>query len=842
MIIDGNSIVNRAFYGIRLLTNSAGEYTNAVYGFLNIMQKYMEEESPAYLCVAFDLAAPTFRHREYAAYKAQRKGMPEELASQMPVLKEVLAAMNVAMLSLEGYEADDIIGTVAKRCAGDGLECVILTGDKDDLQLASNTTRIKLVTTGAGGTRTTDYTDREVVERYGVTPEQFIDVKGLMGDPSDNIPGVAGIGEKTALELIGRFGSIQGIYDRLDDPLIKPGARKKLMEGRASAELSRRLATIDVNVPVAFEPGDCAVGAYDRAALLPLLRRLGFSGMIQKLGAEEEPEAEASPPVSHTAIGGIDDVREKARRAGTLYFYADPAGKTAVATCADDVTVLDVPVAALSDLLADPGVKKISHNIKEVLTAGIAVENAYFDVVVAAYLVAPARGAYDLAAIAGEHLGRETTAAPESALSSIVALHGYLEQKLAAFGQRALFFDVEMPLVTLLADIQRLGIAVDTAMLADLSDGLKIKIEGLTAAIYDQAGGEFNIASPKQLGEVLFERLRLPVIKKSKRGYSTDVEVLEKLRGAHEIIDYLMEYRQLTKLKSTYADALGAAVNPETGRIHSNFNQTGTVTGRLSSAEPNLQNIPVRTVLGREFRKVFRAGGDDLVLVDADYSQIELRVLAHIADDPVMLEAFRGGLDIHTQTASQVFGVPQELVTSEMRTRAKAVNFGIVYGIGDYSLSQDLNIPRHEAKRYIESYLETFGGVRRYMAEIVESGKRDGYVTTLLGRRRYLPELGADNFMTRSYGERMALNTPIQGTAADIIKIAMVRVRDRLRAEGLGARLVLQVHDELIVESPVPEAERVRVILREEMEGALSLRVPLKVDIHMGKTWYDAKG
>ncbi len=837
MLIDGNSIVNRAFYGIRLLTNSEGLYTNAVYGFLNILLKYLDEEKPDSLCVAFDLPAPTFRHLQYDQYKAQRKGMPDELAQQMPLLKEVLAAMNIAMLSQEGYEADDIIGTGAKYCEDHGIDCVILTGDKDDLQLASKRTVIKLVTTKSGGSETVDYSSDVVMERLGVTPEEFIDVKGLMGDPSDNIPGVAGIGEKTAFDLIRRFHSIAYIYENLDTLDIRDSVRKKLAEGKESAFLSSQLATIDKNVPVRFDTIDCAIKDYDTQALAALFKRLNFSNLTSRLKLEQSPR-QLQPQTG--AIGGIDAVKARLREKGVMY-YTVGDGVVAAATCEEDVTVVEAAADAFADVFADEGIRKIGHNIKNDLGGGLVINNVYFDTLIAAYIISPSKSSYDIAGLTLDYLGYDTPDTPGSHLASVIALHRYLDEKLTEYGQQTLFYDIEMPLVTVLADMQRIGVAVDKAMLTQFSQMLQERIDDLTGGIYTYAGQEFNINSTKQLGSVLFEVLGLPVIKKTKTGFSTDAEVLEKLKGHHEIIDLLMEYRHVTKLKSTYADGLAAVINPQTGRIHSHFNQTVAVTGRISSTEPNLQNIPVRTELGREIRKMFVAGGEDYILVDADYSQIELRVLAHIAEDETMIAAFENDIDIHTQTASQVFGVPLGEVTAQMRTRAKAVNFGIVYGIGDYSLSQDLGITRAEARQYIESYLATFGGVRRYMSGIIEKGKTDGYVTTLLGRRRYLPELKASDFITRAYGERIALNTPIQGSAADIIKIAMVRVAHRLKAERLRSRLVLQVHDELIVEAHVSEEQTVRSILKTEMENALPMRVALKADIHTGRTWYDAK-
>ncbi|MDD3766809.1 MAG: DNA polymerase I [Eubacteriales bacterium] len=838
MIIDGNSIVNRAFYGIRLLTNSEGLYTNAIYGFLNILFKYLEEENPDYLTVAFDLPGPTFRHEQFKEYKANRKGMPDELAQQMPILKEVLSAMNIDMLSLEGYEADDIIGTVSTICENENKGCIILTGDKDDLQLASDKTIIKLVTTKGGSSQTVDYNHRTVIEKYGVSPEEFIDVKALMGDASDNIPGVLGIGEKTALSLIKAFGSIENLYKNIDSPEIKKGVREKLINGKENAFLSKALATINRQVPISFSFDECKRGEYDTDRLLTLFKKLNFNNLIQKLELAKRPSEQME--FSFAGGEGTEDVKAEIKKSGIMYYYI--TGKEiAVAASEEKAAVVPYPTDEFDDVFSDEKIKKISHDIKKDLIAGVKINNIYFDTLVAAYIITPSRSSYEIGELTVEYLGYSTSGGAAEAIMSIIALYKYLSSQIEQNGQQKLFYEVEMPLISVLADMQMAGVMVDRNMLEEFSRMLKERIDKLTEQIYEYAGVQFNINSPKQLGEVLFEKLRLPVIKKTKTGYSTNIEVLERLKDIHPIIDSIMEYRQLVKLKGTYADGLLTVIDKNTGKIHSNFNQTVAATGRISSTEPNLQNIPIRTELGREIRKMFVAAGEDNVLVDADYSQIELRVLAHISNDENMLAAFKKGIDIHTQTASQVFGASLEEVTQEMRARAKAVNFGIVYGMGDFSLSQDLGITRKEAKRYIDSYLATFGGVKKYMTDIVEKGKADGYVTTLLGRRRYLPELQTGNFITRSHGERMALNTPIQGTAADIIKVAMVRVHRRLKSEGLKSKLILTVHDELIVEAPKSEVETVKDILKSEMESALELSVPLKVDISVGKTWYEAK-
>ncbi|MCK9478046.1 MAG: DNA polymerase I [Firmicutes bacterium] len=837
MILDGNSIVNRAFYGIRLLTNSEGLYTNAVYGFLNILFKYMDEEKPDYLCVAFDLPAPTFRHVQYKEYKAQRKPMPEELAVQIPVLKEVLSAMRVNMLSLEGYEADDIIGTVARHCEEGDINCVILTGDRDGLQLATKNTKIKLVTTKAGSTGTTDFNADMVFEKYGITPNEFIDLKALMGDPSDNIPGVAGVGEKTASNLIKKYKSIEYIYQNLNELDVTAAVRNRLENGRDMAFLSKQLATIDVRTPIEFDFKKCAKSDYDNDRLLDIFKKLNFNSFIQRFQLEQSPKQIEFKNIPEC---DADKTFENAKKVGMLFYYID-GGSCAAATGENDIAIFDSANKNFASLLADGSIKKIGHDIKADLELGNIINSVYFDTLIAAYIASPSSSNYDLSALTSEHLGYIFDGTLKSAVLSIISLYEHFNRQIIECGQEKLFYEIEMPLVCVLSSMKQRGIAVDREKLADFSKSLQHKIDLLTKNIYFLSGCEFNINSPKQLGEVLFERLGLPAIKKTKTGYSTDAGVLEKLKGQHEIIDLLMQFRHIAKLKSTYADGLTAVINPKTGRIHSSFNQTVTVTGRISSTEPNLQNIPVRTEAGRQFRKVFKACDENFVLVDADYSQIELRILAHISKDKNMISAFENNIDIHTQTASQVFNVGLSEVTDEMRFRAKAVNFGIVYGIGDFSLSQDLGITRAEAKKYINNYLNTYQNVKQYMTDIVEKAKKDGFVTTLLNRRRYIPELKTGNFITRSYGERIALNTPIQGSAADIIKIAMVKVDARLRQETARSQLVLQVHDELIVEAHKDEVEVAKSILKSEMEGAISLSVPLMVDISVGNTWYDAK-
>jgi DNA polymerase-1 len=888
MIMDGNSIINRAFYGLQLLSNSEGLYTNAVYGFLNILFKHLEEEKPQYLCVAFDMRTPTFRHKDFEQYKAHRKGMPDELAVQLPVLKDVLEAMNIAIFQKEGYEADDIIGTISRVCEENDLQCVVLTGDKDSLQLASQKTKIKLLITRKGVTEAEEYDDKKVFEKYGVTPEQFIDVKGLMGDPSDNIPGVSGVGEKTALSLIQAYKSIDELYKNIEFVNVRKNIKESLINNKEMAFLSKKLATIDRNIPIDVDLSSCLREEYNREKLLELFRKLEFKSFIQKLQLESIEKETLASQGSYEHITTIDEFKKvvdivKSKKEIIYLLYADEDQQASqlvslsVALDSETAVYIDINeqlgekdvINFLKTIFEDANIKKIGHNVKDDIVLlhqyGIKVNTISFDTMIAAYIINPSRSSYKIDEISQEFLGInlpseesvlgkgkgrvsikdiDKNAAVNFACQQVLALPqltGMLSSKIKEYGQEKLYYEVELPLVEVLAAMQIDGFKVDREKLIQFSALLDDKINKLMDEIYKLAGEEFNINSTKQLGVVLFERLGLPIVKKTKTGYSTDVEVLEKLKGKHEIVHKLMEYRQLVKLKSTYADGLLNMINPKTGKIHSNFNQTVTVTGRISSTEPNLQNIPIKLELGREVRKMFVASNDDYVLLDADYSQIELRVLAHISGDPNMVDAFKNNEDIHRRTASQVFGVPMEEVTSIMRSRAKAVNFGIVYGIGDFSLSQDLGITRKEAKKYIDSYLSKYSMVQKYMTDIVELGKSQGYVTTLLNRRRYLPELQSNNFVTRSFGERIAMNTPIQGSAADIIKIAMVNVYRELKERNLKSRLILQVHDELIVETHKSEIDEVKEIVKSQMEKAVQLRVPLVVDLNIGENWHDAK-
>ncbi len=876
LIIDGNSILNRAYYGIRPLTAPDGTPTNAVYGFLNILLKHLDEESYDYLCVAFDVKEKTFRHKRYELYKAQRKPAPEDFLVQLPLMKEVLAAMNCMCMELPGYEADDIIGTVSKICDQSDVECNILTGDKDDLQLISDNTTVKLVVTRMGRTTTTDYHPEQFREKYGIEPSEFIDVKALMGDASDNIPGVAGVGEKTAMSLIQNYKNIDYIYEHIDELEIKEGVRNKLKNDRDNAYLSYELATIDRNAPIDFDFSAAVRCGYNESELAALFTRLNFRSFISKLKLDKAAEAaEATDTIE--GIGKSADFKDliSAARAAKKVAYTLSGNRLFIKPPKGDVIYADADKEDLKEFFGDSEISKVGYDIKEDIIAvseyGIdAPESPFramtFDVMLAAYILDPTQSSYpidtlctkylsayldcDDSADGGEQLSMLDVIEPSSDKTQLIINRVYAIERLAEKmadeieknGQHYLYYDVELPLTEVLARLQLRGMYVDRDELTDFGRMLDDRINLLCDEIYSLAGEEFNINSPKQLGVILFEKLELPFGKKNKSGgYSTNAEILEKLRDKHEIVEKVLEYRQLAKLKSTYVTGLSSVVNPKTGRIHSHFNQTVTNTGRLSSTEPNLQNIPVRTPLGREIRKMFIAEKDGWTLIDADYSQIELRVLAHIADDSAMKQAFLDNEDIHTQTAATVFKTPVDEVTPLMRSRAKAVNFGIVYGIGAFSLAKDIGTSRAEAQQYIDEYLAHYGNVALYMNQVIESAKECGYITTVLGRRRYIPELSASSHQLRMFGERVAMNAPIQGSAADIIKIAMVNVDRRLAESGLSARLVLQVHDELIVESPESEKDAAAAILKEEMEKAYKLSVPLIVDMNSGKSWYDTK-
>ena len=883
MVLDGNSIVNRAFYGVSSnLTTRTGQPTNAVFGFLNILNKLLDEEQPQALCVTFDRKAPTFRHLAYEGYKAQRKPMPEELASQMPILKEVLSALNIPMYELDGWEADDLIGTIAKTDERAGWDTVIVTGDKDSLQLVTDHTTVKLVSTRMGRTTTKDMTPETFREAYGFDPIHIIDLKALMGDASDNIPGVKGIGEKTAMALLAQQPSIDGLYANLDQMDVKPAARKKLVEGEGDARMSYDLATIHTDAPIAFKPEDNLCQKPDEPKLYQLFLDLEFAKLIDKYhltAPQGEGQAEEKTDLACTCTS--ETVTDRARMEELLALWRTKERVDVLALPSLDVVCVECWLSPeeshaaifradsldcyndfLKGLFA-PDVKKASHGVKALcralLAEGIAPGGFVFDTEVAAYLLAPADGSYDLEKLGLTYYNHQFPKAADyladgafgpladlavscGAITSHCALIGALAdtltQRLKELGMWELYQTVDLPLCPVLAEMETEGFLVDRKALAEFGDMLSVSIQTVQKNIFDLAGEEFNINSTQQLGRILFDQLGLPPVKKTKTGYSTNADVLDKLRGSHPIIQEILDYRQLTKLKSTYVDGLGKVIGPD-GRIHTCFQNTVTATGRLSSTEPNLQNIPIRTELGAQLRKMFVAPAGR-VLVDADYSQIELRLLACMAGDQAMIDGFNSGEDIHRITASQVFGVPQEEVTPQMRRSAKAVNFGIVYGISPFSLSQDIGVTVAQAKEYMEKYFQHYSGVRAYMDGVVARAKADGYVTTLFARRRWVPELKSSNFNTRSFGERVALNAPIQGTAADVIKAAMIRVRDRLLAQGLKGRLVLQVHDELIVECPQEEAEAVQRLVKEEMEAVVSLPVPLVADTAAGKSWADA--
>lgn len=862
LILDSNSILNRAFYGVRYLSAKDGTPTNAIYGFLNILLKLIKEQEPDYICAAFDVKAPTFRHKQYEGYKAQRKPMPEGLAAQMPLAKDVLRAMGVTILEKEGYEADDIIGTVARLCEESEISCFIATGDKDDLQLASDKTKVILTVTKSGYNETIIYDDKAVKEKYHVTPTEFIDVKALMGDPSDNIPGVKGVGEKTAMSLIEKHHSIEYIYENIDDIGLKGTMLQKMKDGREMAFMSKELATINRNTPIEFNAEKCVFDGFENnGELYEILKRLELNSIIKKLDLSGVDNVKENEDIFKDFSYQVGDKNMISGDKVTVVLDFDGDNISSAAVGAGNNAVVLNEQDDIKELLEDDSIAKVMFDVKEAivkLNCRIDIKNIADDTAIAAYLVDPAKNEYTIEKLASEYFGTviekpevkqlsllddvETDRSEYLAKCAVAlgVLNERIGDKIKENGQEKLYQEVELPLVTVLAHLEINGFLVDDHQLKEFADKLGEKIDALTNEIYMLAGEEFNINSPKQLGVILFEKLELKPVKKTKTGYATNADVLEKLRDKHPIVNFIMEYRQLAKLKSTYCDSLRAVVNPNTHRIHSVFTQTVTVTGRLSSTEPNLQNIPTRTELGREIRKMFVAK-EGYVLVDADYSQIELRVLAHIANDETMINAFRNNEDIHAVTASQVLGIPLEDVTKEQRSSAKAVNFGIVYGIGEFSLAQDLHISVKEAKAYIESYLEKYHGVRNYMESIKEQAKKDGYVKTMLNRIRYIPELKSPNYNIRQFGERVALNTPIQGTAADIIKLAMVRVDNRLINEGLKSKLILQVHDELIVEAHKDEVDKVKQILSEEMQSAMELNVPLKVDMSTGHSWYDAK-
>ena len=840
LILDGNSVINRAYFGVKPLTTRDGLYTHAIYGFLNILERMEREEQPDAVCVAFDLHGPTFRHEKYDGYKATRHGMPEELAQQMPVMKQVLSAMNIPIYQCQGWEADDVIGTVGRICSNNGWECVIVTGDRDSLQLIDENVHVKLVISKPGQTNTTLYTEEKFREEYGFEPKKLVDLKSLMGDSSDNIPGVKGIGEKTALNLLHTFGSLDGVYEHLDHPIIKPKQRENLIAYKDNAYLSYDLATIRCEAPIDFEPMDAVVRPYNRPELYNLFVRLEFVRLIDKYGLRG---AEQEMPKTEKKCVSLPRVDELPSAGVSMAVYLAADGSIGFAWEKGVTVVTPMEAFGLGAVLCSAE-KVILHDSKTMMHGlndlGIEIGSAAFDTALAAYDLNPSQSDYPVSKLATNFLGITVDDGDAAGCAEAIwNLWPVLQDELKQQGMEKLYFDIELPLCGVLYGMEKEGIAIDKAQLTAFGKMLTQRISDCEALIFSYSGEPFNINSPKQLGELLFEKMGLPPVKKTKTGYSTNADVLEKLKNKHPIIPAIMDYRMLTKLNSTYADGLMKAVCDD-GRIRTTFQNLITATGRLSSTEPNLQNIPVRTDMGAEIRKMF-VPKEGHVLVDADYSQIELRVLAHIADDTAMKNAFISGQDIHTATAAQVFGVESAEVTPLQRRHAKAVNFGIVYGISEFSLAEDIGVSRYQAKDYIDSYLNNYHGVRDYMKQVVEDARETGYTTTLYGRKRYIPELTSSNFNIRQGAERIALNTPIQGTAADLIKLAMIRVDRALKEHYPKARLLLQVHDELIVECPEEIAADVAALVSSQMQETASLAVPLLAEAKWGKSWYDAK-
>ncbi|MDO4747854.1 MAG: DNA polymerase I [Eubacteriales bacterium] len=856
LVVDGNSILNRAFYGIRPLTTKDGMFTNAIYGFLTMLEKIKNDTTPDAVAIAFDLKAKTFRHEAYTLYKANRKGMPEELHMQLQPLKDLLTALGYKIVTCEGYEADDILGTLSKACADRGDECVIATGDRDSLQLVSDKVSVRLAKNLNG---TMIYTPDTVMEEYGVTPRELIEIKAIQGDSSDNIPGVAGIGPKGATDLILKYKTVEYIYEHIDELDIKENMRKKLIDSKENALISRMLGEICLTAPVDTDMDAYIVSEGDKAQAQKMMNKLELFSLIKKLNldgdyTEESTETQIEKKTLEVLeldyINSAKELNDVTEVCIYPFFEDDTLSRNVLKTAYvlnDKVVVCD-DEALLRDVLKNEKIEKSVFSSKELFSYadknGFEIKNLTFDITLAAYLLNPNASSYDLQQLCAQYdvvlADIDEQYKDYAVIGAMSELKDKLLTKIDEFSQRSLLCDVEIPLSNVLAKMENIGFMVDVDGIKRYGEDIALQVNNLEREIYDQIGYEFNINSPKQLAVALFEDLGLPAKKKTKSGYSTNADVLESLVNYHPVISMILRYRTLAKLKSTYCDSLVKVVQ-EDNRIHSSFNQTETRTGRISSTEPNLQNIPVRTELGRELRRFFVAK-DDCVLIDADYSQIELRVLAHISGDKNMCDAFIDNEDIHSITASQVFNMPLEMVTPIMRSRAKAVNFGIVYGIGAFSLAKDIGVTNKEASNYIKSYLSHYSDIDLYMKNIIERAKADGYVETIFGRRRYLPELTASNHMTRAFGERVARNAPIQGTAADIIKIAMVRVDKRLKDEGLSARLILQVHDELIVEAPAYESMRVAMLLQEEMESAVKLNVPLVAEASVGKTWYDAKG
>lgn len=892
IIIDGNSILNRAFYGImgnKMLQTADGTYTNAVYGFLTIMFRIIEDENPEYLVVAFDVKSPTKRHELYSEYKGTRKGMPDELAEQMPILKEVLDAMHIKILEKPGYEADDILGTLSDWGAKQKLKVILLTGDRDSFQLAKENVIIRMPRTKQGKTEMEDFDAKKVHQTYGVTPKQMIEVKGLMGDTSDNIPGVPGIGEKTALDFIKKYKNIDALYETIeaDETVVRGKQREKLLANKELAYLSRTLGTIDINAPIEKDLTQFKVEPWDRAKVLELFKNLRFKRFIERFNLEGEEistEKKLEDLFEYVASPMSPEILEKIKAQKECYYYFETATDNDALVIKKKIKkvnlyqkedkkgyAIDFEAESFREIFENPEILKCGYQIKDdyilLKQAGINPQNMMFDSRIAMYLLNSGANLYSLEEIAKQHLNFEIEAychleqkenvqtsffddeAQEEEKSDYkYAMYSYvigeskpiLEKMLKKVNQLSLFQKIEMPTAEVLADMRYTGVLVDKTDIQKMSETLKKQIDHLSQEIYEMAGQEFNINSPKQLGEILFEKLELPYKKKNKNGYATDVDTLEKLKESHPIIEKVLEFRQVSKLNSTFVEGMLPFINPTTGRIHTTFHQTVAATGRLSSSDPNLQNIPTRTELGKQIRKLFKAEKGK-VFLDADYSQIELRVLAHMSQDEIMIDAFQQHEDIHKICASQVFGVPLEKVTKEMRNHAKAVNFGIVYGISDFGLAEQLGIKKREAQQYIDSYLEKYHGIQEFMEHEIEKAKENGYVETMFHRRRYIPEISSNNYMVRKFGDRAAMNAPIQGTAADIMKIAMIDVYKELKKRKLQSKIVLQIHDELIIEAVESEKEEVSQILRNCMENAAKLSVQLEVDLQEGKNWYQTK-
>lgn len=899
VLIDGNSILNRAFYGImgnKMLMTPDGKYTNAVYGFLAILFKVLEDIEPEYLMVTFDLKAPTARHKMYDGYKATRKGMPNELAEQMPILKDILHSMNITIIEKEGYEADDVLGTVSKKAEKEGFDVTIVSGDRDTFQLTSNKIKVRIPHTKMGKTETEVFDENAVIEKYGVTPKQLIEVKGLQGDTSDNIPGVPGVGEKTALELVKKYKTIDGLYEAIEkgEDDLKPKTKEKLVANKELAELSRTLGTINLEVPIEEKIEEFKIKEWNNEEVLAKFKELNFNRFIERfnLKSDEKPKQNITELFDVKTLNSKNEIESLLKKLKEQLIFIIGTEKSI-----DEKLIIKKHIKSIyiyndnniyeikfndenefssyfKEILENENIKKYSYGLNEMYVIleqnGILLKGIEFDAEIAAYILNLSNNHYKLEELASQYLNIDISEYLEAVGANqeketqmtlfsqeennidfekyhnaiytyvIAKLIEVMEQKMQEISSMDLFKNIEMPLVKVLAEMQYEGIYVDKEELISFGDKLKEEIESIKQEIYNLSGEEFNINSTQQLGVILFEKLKLPVYKKTKKGYSTDVDILEKLKPEHPVIEKILEYRTLMKLNSTYIDGLIGYINEYTKKIHSYFHQTVTATGRISSTEPNLQNIPTRAEQGKQIKKAFKAQKGN-IFIDADYSQIELRILAHISKDKNMREAFLNEEDIHKQVASKVFDVPLEEVTKEQRTAAKAVNFGIVYGISGFGLAEQLGISRKKAEQYIEQYLNKYCGVKQFMDEIVEEAKQNGYVETLFHRRRYIPELSSNNYMVRQFGARVAMNTPIQGTAADIMKIAMIHVNERLKEEKLNARLILQIHDELLIECNIEEKEKVKEILKESMEKAVKLEVPLEVEVSEATDWYDVK-